>query len=160
VQLVIDAYNQKNIYMCTSEYAAQVLAGLTSAVTRDGTGWWLEVRITKSALDPALPAAGIFGIDFNFRDNDNDNDATQTTVYTWSDPSSGDGFPSKVPDRWAYAFIPDTDPINCADAIQQGYGIAGDLNDDGYVNLSDFSIFAGEWLKCIEPNDPACSHPW
>jgi len=160
VQLVIDAYNQKNIYMCTSEYAAQVLAGLTSAVTRDGTGWWLEVRITKSALDPALPAAGIFGIDFNFRDNDNDNDATQTTVYTWSDPSSGDGFPSKVPDRWAHAFIPDTNPINCADAIQQGYGIAGDLNGDCYVDLSDFSIFAGEWLKCIEPNDPACSHPW
>src|SRR5258706_1562463 len=40
---------------------------------------------------------------FNFRDNDNNNDPLQTTVYTWSDNSSGGGFPSKIPDKWGNA---------------------------------------------------------
>ena len=110
VQLVIDANNQRNVYMCTSGYAGQVSGGVTSAVTKDATGWWLEVRIQKTALDPDLPAEGTFGIDFNFRDNDNDNDPLETTVYTWSDPSSGGGFPSKIPDRWGDAFMQEVTP--------------------------------------------------
>src|SRR5207244_6785946 len=52
VQLVIDANNQKNAYGCTAAYAAQVLGGVTSAVARDAAGWWLELRIAKTALDP------------------------------------------------------------------------------------------------------------
>ncbi len=103
-QLVIDANNQKNVYVCTSAYASQVLSGVTSAVARDATGWWLEARIDKTALNPHLPSAGgTFGLDFNFRDNDNNNDPTQTTVYTWSDNASGPGFPSKIPDKWGSA---------------------------------------------------------
>ncbi len=104
VQLVIDANDQKNVYATTSAYASQVLEGVTSAVARDATGWWLELRIAKTALNPPLPpAGGTFGLDFNFRDNDNDNDPTRTTVYTWSDDSSGAGFPSKIPDKWGIA---------------------------------------------------------
>ncbi|MDO8589494.1 MAG: sugar-binding protein [Armatimonadota bacterium] len=103
IQLVIDANNQKNVYMTTSGYATQILNGVTSGVQRDSTGWWLEARITKSALDPDLPSSGTFGLDFNFRDNDNDNDAALTTVYTWND-ASGSGFPSKIPDNWGDAF--------------------------------------------------------
>ncbi|MDO8589496.1 MAG: carbohydrate-binding protein [Armatimonadota bacterium] len=103
IQLVIDANNQKNVYMCTSGYATQILNGVTSGVQRDSSGWWLEARIQKSALDPDLPAGGTFGVDFNFRDNDNNNDAALTTVYTWND-SSGIGFPSKIPDNWGDAF--------------------------------------------------------
>ncbi len=99
IQLVIDAANQRNVYMCTSGYTTQVLNGVTSAVTTDGTGWWLEVRITKSALDPDMPASGTFGVDFNFRDNDNNNDPALTTVYTWAETSTA-GFPSKIPDHW------------------------------------------------------------
>src|SRR6185436_6884585 len=88
IQLVIDAANQKNVYMCTSGYTTQVLAGVTSAVTTDGTGWWAEVRITKTALDGDIPAtSGTIGLDFNFRDNDNNNDAALTTVYTWAETS-------------------------------------------------------------------------
>ena len=109
VQLVIDANNQKNVYMTTSGYASQVLSGVTSAVVRDGTGWWLEARVLKSALDPDMPASGSVGVDFNFRDNDNNNDAAQTTVYAWSDSGSGGGFPSKVPDRWG-DLVPTTSP--------------------------------------------------
>src|SRR5207247_11370281 len=56
------------------------------------------------AFTPAVPSAGgTCGLDFNFRDNDNNNDVSQTTVYTWNDPSSGAGFPSKIPDRWGSA---------------------------------------------------------
>jgi len=104
IQLVIDANNQKNVYACTAAYTSQVLNGVDSAVTRDATGWWLEARIAKNALTPPLPAAGgSFGLDFNFRDNDNNNDPLQTTVYTWSDNSTGGGFPSKIPDKWGTA---------------------------------------------------------
>src|SRR5205814_7857021 len=85
-------------------YSNQVLSGVASAVARDGTGWWLEARFAKNAFTPAVPSAGgTFGLDFNFRDNDNNNDVSQTTVYTWNDPSSGAGFPSKIPDRWGSA---------------------------------------------------------
>jgi hypothetical protein len=104
VQLVIDANNQKNVYGCAAAYASQVLGGVTSAVARDATGWWLELRLSKTALSPRLPAAGgTFGLDFNFRDNDNNNDPSQTTVYAWNDSSSGPGFPSKIPDKWGSA---------------------------------------------------------
>ncbi len=112
VQLVIDANNRKNVYMCTTAYANQVLAGVTSAVVRDATGWWLEARIQKTALDPDLPSTGIFGVDFCFRDNDNP-DATyyygnpaQSTMYSWSDNPTGASFPTKIPDRWGDAQLP------------------------------------------------------
>ena len=31
-----------------------------------------------------------------------------------------------------------------------------DFNKDCIVNLEDFATFAGEWLACSYPNDPAC----
>ena len=106
IQLVIDANNQRNVYCTTSGYKTQVLNGVTSAVIRDGTGWWLEVRITKTALDPDLPGVGTIGFDINCRDNDNNNDTALSTVYDWSDPTSGAVFPSKVPDRWGHCVLP------------------------------------------------------
>jgi hypothetical protein len=110
IQLVIDAGNLQNVYMTTSSYKTQILNGVTSAVTQDGTGWWLEVRITKSALDPDLPANGTVGIDFNFRDNDNNNDSTMSTVYCWSDTEQSGAFPSKIPDRWGDTVLPTLAP--------------------------------------------------
>jgi hypothetical protein len=60
--------------MTTTDYGAQVLGGVTSAVTRDAGGWWLEVRIAKAALNPAIPpSAGTIGFDFTARDNDANN---------------------------------------------------------------------------------------
>ena len=58
IRLVIDANNQKNVYGCTDTYKTQVLAGVVSAVVRDGTGWTLEARIAKSVLSPILPKRG------------------------------------------------------------------------------------------------------
>jgi hypothetical protein len=109
VQLVIDAANQKGVYMTDpnwpapypNDYASLVLGGVTSAVSTDSAGWWLEVRIAKTALSPAIPAtSGTIGLDFTFRDNDNNNDAAQTTVYSWTDNVNSSGFPSKIPDNW------------------------------------------------------------
>jgi len=33
----------------------------------------------------------------------------------------------------------------------------GDLDRDCYVNWSDFSVFASQWLMCTDPNDPQCT---
>jgi len=106
IQLVIDAANQKGVYMTDpnwpapypNDYASLVLSGVTSAVTTDSAGWWLEVRIAKNAMIPA--SGGTIGLDFTFRDNDNNNDVSRTTVYSWTDNVNSTGFPSKVPDRW------------------------------------------------------------
>ncbi len=103
VQIVIDARNQKNVYMTTLAYRQPVLSGVMSAVSRDAAGWWLEVRIAKAVLNPHLPTSGAFGLDFNFRDNDAANRADATTVYTWSDVEESGAFPSKIPNRWGRA---------------------------------------------------------
>ena len=138
VQLVIDANNQKNVYMTTSSYKTQVLNGVTSAVSRDGTGWWLEVRIQKSALDPDIPGSGSSGVDFCFRDNDNP-DATYwwghpsySTMYSWSDNPSGASFPTKIPDRWGDASLPSV-PIRFDAYLDDSTTIAVD-NDSSWSN--------------------------
>ena len=106
VQIVIDAANEKNVYVTTSAYRDRVLAGITSAVSVDGTGWWLEVGIAKDALQPTVPMEGRIGVDFNFRDNDSDNDPSLSTVYTWSDSERSSRFPSKIPNRWGELVLP------------------------------------------------------
>jgi hypothetical protein len=100
IQLVIDAANRVNVFAATRSYKTQILSGVTSAVSLDEKGWWLEVGIAKSVLDPDLPASGTIGLDFNFRDNDNNNDPALSTVYTWADTGQSSGFPSKIPDSW------------------------------------------------------------
>ncbi len=100
VRLVIDAVNQKNVYNATASYATQVLSGVTSAVTTDSAGWWMEVRIAKNALSPAIPAGGTIGVEFALRDNDSNNNAALTTLYSWHDPEISASFPTRIPDRW------------------------------------------------------------
>jgi hypothetical protein len=148
IQLVIDAANRQNVYMCTSGYATQILNGVTSSVSTDGTGWWLEVRIDKTALDPDLPDTGSIGIDFNFRDNDDNNNMDKTTVYTWAD-DSGSGFPSKIPDNWGDAEL-DTvvgspgqasspDPANSS----TGVSITADLSWTAGNNATSHDVYFG-----------------
>jgi hypothetical protein len=40
--------------------------------------------------------------------------------------------------------------------FQYRKALAGDLNGDCYVDLSDFAILAGDWLQCGDPFDAAC----
>ena len=103
IHLVIDVANQANVYVTESGYRDRVLGAFVSAVTSDSNGWWLEVKLLKSALSPELPLEGAIGLDFNFRDNDADNDPSLSTVYTWSDFERSGNFPSKIPERWGRA---------------------------------------------------------
>ena len=56
--------------------------------------------------------------------------------------------------------VPLTGPDNCTEAIQAGYTLNSDLNDDCYVDLADFAVIANEWLDCILPYNPDCTAPW
>ena len=65
-------------------------------------------------------------------------------------------------------------PVSCLEAIGMGYGIAGDFDENCYVdlkdladfaqrwlygvNMADYVEFAEEWMKCIAPEDPLCDH--
>jgi len=51
-------------------------------------------------------------------------------------------------------------PDNCSQAVAEGYGLATDLNADCYVNWADFSIFAADWLRCMDPENVDCEKPW
>ena len=53
-----------------------------------------------------------------------------------------------------------TAPDTCAEAIADGHSPKYDLNDDCYVDLADFAIFASEWAYCMEPTNDNCSEPW
>ena len=52
------------------------------------------------------------------------------------------------------------DPASCSEAVNSGYEIAGDVNEDCRVDLGDFRLLASNWLRCIEPADPDCDAPW
>jgi hypothetical protein len=116
IQLVIDANGLAKVWMTSPAYAAQIEAGVQSAVTLTADGWLLEVGIAKSVLNPALPSilgpvndpqGNNYGLDLNFRDNDNDNDPALTTVYDWADPLSSGGFPSKNAGSWGDVVAPE-----------------------------------------------------
>ncbi|HBR19001.1 MAG: hypothetical protein A2Y13_00670 [Planctomycetes bacterium GWC2_45_44] len=54
-----------------------------------------------------------------------------------------------------------TDAItDCGQAIGFGYGLAGDVNGDCYVNFEDYADFARTWFDCMDPENPICNHPW
>ena len=69
-----------------------------------------------------------------------------------------------------------TSDFTCADALAEGYGITVDLNTDCRVDLEDLRIMASDWitlytlpdfgqlsqdwLRCVDPVDPGCEHPW
>ena len=53
----------------------------------------------------------------------------------------------------------------CQDVIDNGLMIMGDLSGpewtpDCYINLYDFAAFAGNWLRCNNPQDPQCEFPY
>ena len=111
LQLVIDASGQKNVYMTTPGYAAQVLAGVTSAGALTANGYVIEASIQWSVLDPDLPNThnSRFGLDLAFRDNDGDGrpagTAKLSSMTSWSDTTDPRNYPSKIPGNWGDGFI-------------------------------------------------------
>ena len=51
-------------------------------------------------------------------------------------------------------------PTSCEEALQAGYRIISDLNDDCYASWPDLGILASEWLDCMDPGNENCSSPW
>ena len=123
IQLVIDAGNRAKVWMSPAGYAAQIQAGVQSAVTATATGWLLEVGIAKSVFNPGLPQllgpandpqGHNYGLELNFRDNDDPSgqdplggDPAYSTVYDWADPYTGGGFPSKAAGSWGDVVVPE-----------------------------------------------------
>lgn len=48
-------------------------------------------------------------------------------------------------------------PVDCNEAIQMGYGIMGDINQDCKVDLADLGKMGQVWLSCEDPNDILCA---
>jgi len=136
-QVVVDACNQVNVYMTTAEYRTQLLNGITSAVTVDATGWWLELRIAKAFTSPPLPSGGLFGLNVHFRDQDSADQA----LYGWAlDYEGTGGFPSKIPANWGDAYNPFTSgggsiTVETLNSKSGTITIDGDTSD---WNLGDF----------------------
>jgi hypothetical protein len=51
-------------------------------------------------------------------------------------------------------------PSSCAEKIERGLGLKGDLDGDCDVDFYDYAIFASEWLKCDDPSNPNCTANW
>ena len=53
----------------------------------------------------------------------------------------------------------------CQDVINDGLLIIGDFSGsegtpDCYIDIYDFAVFAGNWLRCNDPQDPECEFPY
>ena len=52
----------------------------------------------------------------------------------------------------------DPGPYVCGDSGNQYLDY--DYNEDCYVNLGDFAVFAQAWLQCTDPAEPSCDTYW
>ena len=57
-------------------------------------------------------------------------------------------------------FVIPQQPESCIQAIDMGYGLAGDFSEDCYVDLKDMAEAAENWLECMDPLNVGCTHPW
>jgi hypothetical protein len=73
-------------------------------------------------------------------------------IWCWDE---GDPITSAIDDLSVETIIP-----TCSEAIGQGLGLAGDVDDDCYVDFDDIAELALEWLDCIDPANPGCEKPW
>ena len=56
--------------------------------------------------------------------------------------------------------VPNQRPSSCYGLWQSGFGMSADLNRDCYVDLTDLAEFAGDWLRCNDPDAAACEVDW
>jgi len=64
-----------------------------------------------------------------------------------TEPQSGMFF-----DSFSTAYI--DVPNDCNEVGLFGWELAGDIDQNCYVNLEDFAMLANQWQKCNDPNDP------
>jgi len=56
-------------------------------------------------------------------------------------------------------------PLTCQNVIDDGLLIVGDFSGpegtpDCYIDIFDFAAFAGNWIRCNDPQDPQCEFPF
>ena len=138
---------------------------MTTTTNLDGlVALYLDVLGTVSEVIVYSGAAGTVTAEFA-----PGNEAYQTVYFgthqlaagsrIWIDP--GSEISSTYIDR---LFLTPPVPNNCAEALDHGYGIVGDISGplgqpDCYVNLLDLAAFAENWLDCMDPFDINCIHP-
>ncbi len=93
----------------------------------------------------------------HYYDRDAPANMSHLMYYDFSDGNGNHPLPDI--DGWDYVYghltdmriidLPETpaEPNNCLGVWQKGYGMPTDLNSDCYVEWSDFSIFALQWLS-------------
>ena len=52
------------------------------------------------------------------------------------------------------------DPLTCEQALQRGFSVEGDLDNDCRVGLGDLMVLLDHWLNCNDPQITGCDHPW
>lgn len=73
--------------------------------------------------------------------------------HTCNDPNNADCDHTGFPD-------PNQPPSCCYGVWQSGFGVEADLNRDCYVDVLDLAEFAGDWLRCNNPDDAGCEVNW
>jgi len=51
-------------------------------------------------------------------------------------------------------------PLNCPEMLEAGFKSATDLYEDCVINLADFAVLSGDWMKCNDPTDGGCTSNW
>ena len=49
---------------------------------------------------------------------------------------------------------------NCSDAIEADYKLAGDVDEDCDVDLTDAATLISDWTECFDPCNENCGRPW
>ena len=56
--------------------------------------------------------------------------------------------------------ITDLLPLDCQAAMDQGYGLITDVNQDCRVDIGDLAILGTDWLNCFDPANSTCEPLW
>ena len=134
--------NGPGLYKHSGNYMSLPSALVGGQIYSDGYG--LEVAMPWSELDISPLPGQPHGIGFILVDYDESQGGAADTLMKDFDGSIG------VPSNWNTAIL----------VTEDGCGINGmlpaDFNWDCSVNLTDWAIFAGEWLVCTDPDIEGC----
>jgi hypothetical protein len=67
------------------------------------------------------------------------------------------GCPSGQDKLYVYTAIANPAPVNCLQAIQDGYTLDNDFNGDCKADFKDLAMFLDNWLDCLNPADADCN---
>ncbi|MFI4912332.1 MAG: hypothetical protein ACIAQZ_11760 [Sedimentisphaeraceae bacterium JB056] len=147
----------------------QVVSHLwTDTADGDDVGTNPDVLCRVWVIDVETGIRIVDSVDFNLNPNIEDGHDPYVQIYNWNkiilgNPSyqlnntqgvMGAAYYDNLSVGNVLDLLSEEDP--CLALIASGGGLTGDLNNDCYVDLLDFSVFASDWLGCVHPDDPDC----